>query len=251
MTNLWAAISFLTLMPVPRGIKLDGNDLSESIVYFPVVGLLIGAVGVLLLMVLCPLFPPFVMSILIVVWLLGVSGALHIDGLSDTADGFLSARPKAEILLIMKDSRVGVMGAVATMIVLALKTAGFYSLPREVLWKALLLAPIAGRCALIFQMVILPSARPDMGLGRLFCGRPSYKVAAATLAALLGTGWLLAHSAGLITCSFVVAATALFCWVCKKKINGATGDTLGALCEIVETVVVVTLSATPIISMVR
>jgi len=92
MKRLVAAIRFLTILPLPGRWGTEEADLAGSVVFFPIVGLLIGAVVAALAFGLVHILPPAVVSVLIVIALAAVSGGLHLDGLSDTADGFLSAR---------------------------------------------------------------------------------------------------------------------------------------------------------------
>ena len=172
-----------------------------------------------------------------------VSGGMHLDGLSDTADGFLSARPRARILEIMKDSHVGVMGAAAIASLLLLKASAVASIPREMLWRVAFLMPVAGRSALVVSMAVLPYARPEGGVASVFYKR-RLRSAALLAAALLATaGWLACRWSGLVCAGASVGAVLLFSAWAYRRIGGATGDTLGAACEIAEVVPALVLSA--------
>jgi adenosylcobinamide-GDP ribazoletransferase len=118
--------------------------------------------------------PAMISSIVLVVMLLSFSGAMHMDGLSDTADGFLSSRPRDRILEIMKDSHVGSMGVVAIVCLLLAKFAAIQSLSEMRLWRTLFLMPLAGRCMMVVQMALLPYARPS-GLGTVFYRRGRHR----------------------------------------------------------------------------
>ena len=171
----------------------------------------------------------------LVVVLLSFSGCLHLDGLADTADGFLSSRPRERILEIMKDSHIGAMGVIAIVCLLLLKFASLASLPAATLWPAVLLMPLAGRCAIVVHMALLPYARPS-GLGAIFYRRrPRWAAvwAAAVLAVVCTAflGWR-----GLLLWAVCMAVTGAFSVYVYRKIGGATGDTFGAVCEIVEAV---------------
>jgi len=236
MKRFVAALRFLTILPIPGTWGSGGAELAGSVPFFPLVGLVAGGLAALLAWGLARMaVPPLIASAVIIVALLSISGALHMDGLSDTADGFLSSRSKERILEIMKDSHVGAMGVVAVVCVMLLKFAALASLPPAKVWRVVLLMPLAGRCMMVLQMVLLPYARPG-GLGTVFY-RSTHRMAAAwAVAVLAGAGWLALGGKGLIAAATCVAVTLLFCRYCWRKIGGATGDTFGAACELVELV---------------
>jgi adenosylcobinamide-GDP ribazoletransferase len=182
----------------------------------------------------CYIFPSFLASVVVVIVLLSASGGFHLDGLSDTADGFLSSRPRERILDIMKDSHIGAMGAIAIFCILILKIAALAALPPGQVWRAALLMPIVGRCAMVLALAALPYARPEGGLGTIFSQRRNPALlgwAGLFLAAacVVVLGW-----AGLVTAVTALAATAVFCWYSFHRIGGATGDVFGATCELME-----------------
>jgi len=229
-----AAIRFLTILPLPGAYGAGEKELALSIPFFPAVGLLIGGAAAGASWALLHAFPPIPAAVLLVAFLAAVSGGLHLDGLADTADAFLSARRRERMLEIMKDSHMGVMAGLALFFVLGLKVALFASLPPALWWKAAFLAPLAGRCALVVNMALLPYVRPKGGLGAAFYrNRP--KASAWTAAAILlaAAGWA-AGLAGLISAAGALALVFLFCAWSWRKIGGATGDTLGASCELAE-----------------
>jgi len=229
-----AAIQFLTLCPLPSTLKIDERDLGRSLPYFPVVGIIIGAAAASLDYGLGHILPPPVVSTLTVIFLLAASGALHMDGLADTADGFFSSRPRERILEIMRDSRTGPMGVIAIVCVLILKVTLLAAVPQPARWWVLLLTPLAGRCILLVNMAVIPYARTEGGLGAIFyahCSRLHlvWALLALVVAGLLAGGWP-GLTVGLT--SFVFGL--LFAAYVYYKIGGATGDTLGAACELTE-----------------
>lgn len=245
MRRLRTAVAFLTVLPVARRGEREETDLAASVPFFPVVGLLAGAFMWALASGLQLIFPAPVSSALVALTLVAISGGLHLDGLSDTADGFLSARPREEVLRIMKDSHVGAMGVIAIAGTLATKITALRSLGEATFPQAAFLMPLAGRCGLVFALAILPAARAD-GLGSRFCGKCSTAVLVWALVVLLGGGWVAASWAGLAAAAIVLAATLAFAAWAYRKIGGATGDTLGATCEIAEMVAVLALTAKPL-----
>lgn len=234
MKRFFAAIRFLTILPVPNGWSGDEKTLARSIFFFPLAGLAIGliaaafdyAVGRAL-----PLLPASVLTILV---LIGLSGGLHMDGLADTADGFFSARPRAKMMEIMRDSRIGVMGVLAVVFVVLLKVTLLAVMVTPSRWVLILLMPLAGRAAVVLLMTALPYARPEGGLATLFAGSRSWLhgLWAWGLMFVL-SGWL-AQGLGLAAAILALILTALFILYNRSKIGGYTGDTLGAVCELAE-----------------
>jgi energy-coupling factor transporter ATP-binding protein EcfA2 len=153
---------------------------------------------------------------------------------ADTADGFFSARPRDRILEIMRDSRIGSMGVAAIVSVVALKIVLVASVPGAWRLWVLLLMPVAGRCALLVHLALLPYARPEGGLADLFHANRSRGHILWALLFLLGSGWLSGGWPGMAAgASAFVLTLPLAAWS-LKKIGGLTGDTLGAACELTE-----------------
>ncbi len=242
LASFLAALRFLSIVPLPWRCEQDGLFFAASVAWFPVIGLLIGLVCAAFISVLIPFFPPPVLAVTAIVLLAGVSGCLHLDGLADSGDGLLSARTRERILEIMRDSHTGAMGVIALVVVLLGKFAALSSLSGSTLLFALIVMPLAGRCAIVLTMACLPYARPGEGLGRLFYS-PSTRWAALWAMVVLATilswgGWHLA----LPVLAAVALTVLLFSLWCRSKIGGATGDTLGAVCELTELMVAVAMT---------
>jgi len=125
-----AALRFLTIFPVPGPWGSAEEDLARSVPCFPLVGLLLGCLGAAMAWVLGRFHVPAMLAALaLVVLLLGFSGCLHLDGLSDSADGLFSSRSRDRMLEIMKDSHVGPMGLVAVLVILLAKFSALASMP--------------------------------------------------------------------------------------------------------------------------
>ncbi len=245
MSRFFTALKFLTIFPVPARWAGGEEDMSRCLPFFPLVGILIGGLAAGWTWGLDYLLPPWPTSVLAAVALVGISRALHMDGLSDTADGFLSSRPRDRILEIMRDSHVGLMGVVAIVCILCLKIGALASLSQEIRWQAVLLAPVAGRCALVITVSVLPYARSEGGLGTLFY-RGKSRLGGVLAFLFLGlAGWMISGYPGLISAAVSGAVTLLFAVYTFRKIRGATGDTLGAACEIVELVPPLTMTVFP------
>lgn len=238
------AMRFLTLVPISWRAEDDPQHFADSLTFFPAVGCLIGAGGSLLAVILLAFFPQPVAVVLSLAYLAFISGCLHLDGLSDSADGLLSSRPREESLLIMKDSRAGAMGVVTVVGLFLAKYAALSAMPPEVFCLAVLFMPFAGRCAILLSMARLRYARKEGGLGALFYSNDSKN--AAFLALLALTAFLAVLTPGRVipVVAGLLAVNVLFNRWCRARLGGATGDTLGAVCELSEAVVAIVFSAT-------
>jgi adenosylcobinamide-GDP ribazoletransferase len=242
MNRLLAAVRFLTILPIPGSRGTLESDLARCVPWFPVVGLLLGVVAAAVAWVLVPHLPPMALAAVLVIVLLSFSGCLHLDGLSDAADGMLSSRPRERMLEIMKDSHTGAMGVVAIACVLLLKFACLASLPRCEVWRAAFLMPVAGRCALVWHMAILPYARSE-GLGGIFYRSRPRLAAASSAMVLAAAACVLLGERGIVLWVACVVAVFFLSGYVYRKIGGATGDTLGAVCELVEIVPALAMAA--------
>jgi adenosylcobinamide-GDP ribazoletransferase len=245
MRGLLAAVRFLTIVPIPGTCGAEDTDLARSPPFFPVVGLLLGALAALLAWAASLVAPPMVVSAAVVVLLLSFSGCLHLDGLCDTADGLLSARPRDRALEIMKDSHVGTMGVMAAVCVLLMKFASLASLRADCLWPAVLLMPLAGRCAMVVHMALLPYVRSG-GLGSAFYTNRRYVAAIEAVVVLVAVCWLVFGPSGCIVAAVWTAAVLALAVYLRCKIGGATGDTFGATCEMIEVLPPLTLALWPL-----
>jgi adenosylcobinamide-GDP ribazoletransferase len=230
---LLAAIAFLTRLPVGRIAAFNAEDVSHSAGWFPVVGLLLGAIYALAAFLLKGHLPLAIVAVLLVILDALATGALHFDGLADTADGFGGGKNREDILRIMRDHAIGSYGGVAIVTLVALKVAAYAALLKQSVWiAALILTPALGRWSILLLTAALPYARTSasvvegMGKRSLLWGTLTI---AAGLAATVSIRSCLA-TAG------VAIVTAAFGLYCRRRIGGITGDTLGAnlqLCECV------------------
>ncbi|MBI4667153.1 MAG: adenosylcobinamide-GDP ribazoletransferase [Nitrospinae bacterium] len=243
MKAFFESLEFLTVIPIPSSLRGGEGGLGRLAPWFPLTGLFIGLMAVALnygATSFLPLLPSVAITVLFLSW---ISGGLHMDGLSDTADGFLSGAGRERIVEIMKDSRAGAMGVFAVASVVLLKTCALASVAPAHGAVAVLLTPVAGRCAMLYAVATQPYVSGPGGLGHaLNAGygksRALWAVAALAVAGLAGVGlW------GLSWAVTVLVVVLLFARWCAKKIGGMTGDNYGALCEISETVSLLFFSA--------
>ncbi|HAU38993.1 MAG TPA: adenosylcobinamide-GDP ribazoletransferase [Phycisphaerales bacterium] len=245
MRRFLAAIRFLTILPVPDTLGTAEEELASSVPFFPLVGLLLGAVGGAVAWALAATVPPILAAAGVVVVLLVFSGALHMDGLSDTADGMLSSRPRERVLEIMRDSHIGAMGVVAIVCVLLVKFASLASATPENLWATVVLMPVAGRSAIVVNMALLPYVRQE-GLGKVFCRRRAILPAIWAVALLGAVSGALFAWQGLAVAGLCTVVAAAMAGYFHRKIGGSTGDTFGAVCELAELVPAIVLAVCPL-----
>ena len=248
MTSLLAAIGLLTRVPIRRAFS--ESEVAGATAFYPLVGAAIGGTQAALLWIAIAWLPSpaaaggasRVPSMVLAVCLVGlavwITGALHVDGLADTFDGFGGGRSRQEVLAIMRDPRLGTYGAAAVFLVLLLKVACLdASIVRGGAVIPLVAAPIAGRWAMAAVGWGLPYARADGGLGAVARG----SVASRGLAfATAGSALLLAVLAGwhAVTYAAIAAGVALVTGhAYRRHIGGFTGDTLGATGELTEAAV--------------
>lgn len=241
--DLLTAAKFLTRLPLAR--TQSSASLASAARCFPVIGVAIGAAGALAywlsdaILGLAAL-PAALLAVLATVL---ATGALHEDGLADTADGLGGGRDAEHALAIMRDSRSGAYGVLALVFSVGLRAAALAAIadPGAVL-AALLAAHAMSRGALPMFMRGFDPARPD-GLGAA-AGRPAPEAAlwaagiggVVTLGAL-GIGW------GLIALVAVATLLALLRGVARRRIGGYTGDVLGAAQQLAETALLLIASA--------
>lgn len=243
VNDLKIAMSLLTRLPVPEADWSDEDRPAAQAAWaYPIAGLVVAVVAGFLAMIALWLSIPAPVAALIFLASLTMStGAMHEDGLADCADGFWGGWDKSRRLEIMKDSAIGTYGVLALIFVTAGRWTLFTALIASGAFWALLLAPIVSRGALVFVMQSLPHARDD-GLSSK-TGRPEPDVIRAALGitvvfALLFSGF----SAIWVLASAVLAVFAIR-HLAKSKINGQTGDVLGAAQQITEVAVLIALVA--------
>ncbi len=243
LARFFTAVRFLTIVPVSWRAEDDPRQFNKCLPFFPVVGALIGAVGYIGAHVALFFFPQQVVAVFALIYLAFISGFLHLDGLSDSADGLLSSRPREDCLAIMKDSRAGAMGVIAVVCVMLAKYSALSSMDPQKLCLAIFFMPLAGRSAILFSMARLPYARPEGGLGNLFYSDSSKIAALAAFLSLLILLALFAPAQLGVMLIAILAVNLIFGRWCRTRLGGATGDTLGAVCELTEAITAIAFTA--------
>ncbi len=236
-----AALRFLTIIPLSRRVETTPEETGRSLAYFPVVGAIIGLILAGLGWLFGLVLPDSVVNALLIVCLVVISCALHLDGFIDTCDGIAGHKSIEDRWRVMHDSRSGAFGIVGAVLLLLVKYVSLSSVPRDLLLPTLVLMPVVSRWAMVYAVFAYPYARPE-GLGRIFkqeAGRQRFALA-TVFTLVIGTGLAFGgflHLAVLLVWLsvwvLVVAMAAYF----KRKFAGLTGDTYGAINEVSETFV--------------
>lgn len=240
----WAA-ALLTRLPVAaRDGREPADALAASVWAYPVVGAGVGALGGLTYAGLSAVgLSPMLCALLALAATVAATGALHEDGLADTADGFGGGATRERKLAIMRDHAVGTYGAVALGLALALRAGAILALeePGRVA-VALMVAGALSRAGMVALMGTLPAARRD-GLAAGIPRPSAGGVAAALSIALLLAFLLLPFMPVLTSIGLAALASAAVGWMARRQIGGVTGDVLGAAQQAAECAVLVALSA--------
>lgn len=236
---LLIALQFLTVFPIRIDGAPDAKETGRSLLYYPMVGLFIGALLAGAAWVLDEAPPLLGAAVLLAAWV-AVTGALHLDGLADSADAWVGGHgDRDKTLAIMKDPRSGPMAVVALVLVLLIKFTALVQILSNGAWALVVAVPILGRTALVLLFLTTPYVR-SQGLGSVLVSHlPRNACILAVTFTLLAviaffrpeTWWLLAVFAGV----FIALRRLML-----RRIEGTTGDTAGALVEITETVALLT-----------
>lgn len=233
-----AALRFLTIIPLPWGREVSPEELGRSITYFPVVGIIIGLILAGLNWLLGLLLPSTVVNALLIVCLVVLSGALHLDGFVDTCDGIAGHKPAEARWQVMHDSRAGAFGIVGVFLLLLVKYISLNNVPESLLMTTLVLMPLIGRWTMVYAIFAHPYARPS-GLGQTFkLGASWLRFTIATLIALAVTV-ILAQLIGLVIMIAIWVIIVVMAAYLKRKFSGLTGDTYGAINEVAEVCVLI------------
>lgn len=259
LTAFFEAIRFLTLIPLPFMPPMTGKDYEQTVAramaWFPAVGALIGLIACGAGWLAGTLWGDFARAVSVVIALAIVTAGLHLDGLSDTFDAVMSWRPRERKLEIMKDSRIGAMGALALIAVILLKVAFIAAAGAD--WpRAVVVATTLGRWADLHGIFFFPAAR-EGGLGRNFHNFTRWSdfvfatlqmLVIVMVACAIGQttrDWPTAALRGAVAIGLTLVAAHIIFTRWTRSLGGLTGDTYGAMCEIGEVVALATMSARP------
>ncbi|CCV30502.1 TPA: adenosylcobinamide-GDP ribazoletransferase [Yersinia enterocolitica] len=240
-----ATLQFMTRLPVPehwtQGLALDNYE--RGIIGFPFIGLIVGVIGGVVFTLLAPWCGVPLAALGYVLVLALVTGAFHLDGLADTCDGVFSARKREQMLEIMRDSRLGTNGGLALIFIVVAKVLVVSELALRDAPMLLMLtaASVAGRTVIVLLMYRQRYAREGNGLGNIYIGKVTGKQTLITLAGGAILSLLLGQGAALLALVISMVVVALLATYLHRRLDGQTGDTLGAAAEVGELVFLLAL----------
>ncbi|MGH9905269.1 MAG: adenosylcobinamide-GDP ribazoletransferase [Pyrinomonadaceae bacterium] len=227
------AIQFLTRLPVAGNLVASEEDLGRASAFFPLVGMIVGGStgGVF---VLTQYFLPLSACVFVaIVFASFLTNGFHEDGLADTFDGFGGGWTKHRVLEIMRDSRIGTYGTLALIFLVLGKYNFLWSLPPRQIWRWLIVAHTASRWTSLPLCASLPYARAE-GQGKLVAKQIGWSAIFVGTVTLLATFVLLPWKAAAIAMLVTVLATVLSGVYYHARLNGITGDCLGATNQLTE-----------------
>ena len=234
--DLLSAVQFLTRLPLPS-IDYRPDSLSGAVVFFPLVGALIGSAAALLSIVLVPHLPRLSAALIVMVFLVLITGCLHEDGLADAADGFGGGHTREKVLIILRDSRIGTYGAAALCLSLIGRLVLISSLPLTLLPRYLIVGSVLCRWTILPLSYFLPAARDAEGQGARIARLTSRStMIAGTMFSFALAGILLRWQA-LAPLAAAILITLFSGRFYVRKIGGVTGDCFGATAQLAEVAV--------------
>ncbi|MEG0844106.1 MAG: adenosylcobinamide-GDP ribazoletransferase [Romboutsia sp.] len=237
-------LQFMTRIPINIDVGFD-EDFHKSLYYFPLVGFVLGVLSFTIGVVSIKLFDPFIVSIIITLSMILLTGGLHIDGVGDTFDALYSYRNKEKMLEIMKDSRLGTNSLLAIIFLILMKVGFIYSLINYNLLWIIIFMPVVSRLSVLLMTYKTVTPRKK-GMGNLFIGKGTFDMIVIgttyTIIFMILIGRFAFNESNIMIIKMAtsIIPVFLFTYIFKKhvykKIDGVTGDILGCTIEISELV---------------
>jgi adenosylcobinamide-GDP ribazoletransferase len=233
-------LQFLTRIPVNKNLKVTEEDFAKGVVFFPIIGLMIGVFNLAVLITASKIFGGIFPVICCLLAGTVITGGLHVDGLADTCDGIFSSRARGKMLEIMRDSRIGTIGTIAILFDYLLRLSLLSMLGGRALYAAVLLSPVAAKTLMVLLIKTSVYARSGPGMGGLYLEKQT--AGATALTAVIGFSIITGFAYVWGIAAFAVCAVICFLYrsFIYSKIQGMTGDTLGAANELLEVFFILT-----------
>lgn len=236
------SLQFMTRIPINISINAGEDDFPKMAKYFPIVGVIIGAIASITFFAFKEIFPREIVSAIAIAVSYVLTGALHIDGFADTFDGLFSNKGRDRMLEIMRDSRLGTNGVLALLFLVILKVLFLSKVKSALLYPTLILMPLIGRFSILLAAFTSKSARSGEGLGGLIIGKISGRDFLLGFMFVLIFGYFLTPYVLFLK---VLAIFSISSYITTRyisaRIGGMTGDTLGAINEIEELIVIISV----------
>ena len=232
MRGFLVALQFLTILPLEIKSEVKEKDFGRALIYFPIVGALIGLVLALVLLAF-DFLPNLAKIALVLTSSIIITGAMHLDGFADTCDGFFSGKSKEKILNIMHDPHIGTIGTIAVVSLLLLKFSLMASISKDILWKSLIMMAVFSRWIQVLACYLSKYAK-EFGKAGFFIEYASLKEVLISGLITVTVLYLLEDWKVLFLFIPVLVVAFLLINYIKRRIAGMTGDTIGAVSEITE-----------------
>jgi adenosylcobinamide-GDP ribazoletransferase len=227
--SLRSAMAFLTVLPVARAGGAPGERLGRA--YFPAIGAAVGLLSAAVFVLVGAVSSPLVAAVAATATLALLTGALHLDGLADSADGLFGGGDVARRLEVMRDPRLGSFGTVAVVLVLVGEVAAIASMSPGRAVAALVIAGALSRLAMLAVITWVPYVRAG-GLGVAAADSSHRGFDLALGAALAAVACLLDWQRALLAVCLVALTALVFAMLARRRLGGATGDIYGATAEL-------------------
>ncbi len=237
------ALQFLSIIQVRGRLEIRREDLPRSMIFYPLVGLILGMILVCVHWLCIRAWAPLIADLMAVLSAMMLTRALHLDGLADTLDGLLGSSVPERSLEIMKDSSLGSFGVAGIVAMVLLKFAALTGVPASFKLETLLLVPVLGRHSMVQLAFLSPYARAAGGLGKAFVDGLSLRHYLPAAASAVVCGFWIAGTWGLLLFAFLWVVTWLQSLLARWRVGGVTGDILGAGCEVNEVLALLFLAA--------
>jgi len=243
MKSILTAFRFLTIVPLGRGEDPGPKGMAAAMMWFPVVGCVLGLILAGMDRALGRALPQTMLDVLLIAALALITGALHLDGFADTLDGISGGRgDRNRMLAIMKDSHIGAVGVVGLVLLLMLKFTALESVSWNIRAGTLILMPVAGRWSQVLMAFGSEYARKEGSLAQPFVehlelGHFLFATFTAVLAAFVFVGLRAVMVTGAVG---IVALGAKYYFA--RRLGGVTGDTIGAVSETCEVLLLIGLA---------
>jgi adenosylcobinamide-GDP ribazoletransferase len=231
--DFFRALSFLTVLRVGRPKVYDEKELAGWGRYFFLIGLVIGAMIAGLDYLIYPVMSPLMTGAVITLFVVLITGGLHLDGLVDTFDAAFSMKSAEEKLAIMRDSQVGAFGVIAIVFVILFKVVLISEVQAVERLKVLAAFPAVSRGSLLLPAYLFKYPR-EAGKGKGFVKYMTLKIVLTGLLVSAVAMYLLMQVNGLMILGASMIFSMLIAFIFNRKLNGITGDVLGAVNELTE-----------------
>ncbi|MDF2880590.1 MAG: adenosylcobinamide-GDP ribazoletransferase [Clostridiaceae bacterium] len=236
-------LQFFTRIPLNINLPCEMEDFRRGAAYFSLIGFIIGGIQLLIYVLLIRFLNYNIISILVVLSAVLITGGLHLDGLGDTCDGFFALKGSDKIIEIMKDSRIGTFACAAIVFDILIKVSAYNNLIMKSGFLSILVIPILGRLSIAFLSAMGNPAKPK-GSGNLFIKNIGFIQILINIIICMIICIPIIGSTKTLTVILVSGLiTFLFNKFCIHKMGGITGDSFGANNELVEIVILIILSS--------